>query len=165
MALYMYRELILDAGLCRRTLKKVGALSVTLKPHSALSASSQPTPKLRKLPLGAIASFTNVGDDQIEIINKAGKVLQLKLENLKPLMDTEDSQMKRALLKVHDKGVKIVVRTLQSLEEELEKEKRDFEEEVSTDKSKDDTIASTLLMKQLVMRLDCLTVLAATGAF
>ena len=51
-------------------------------------ASTQFTPKLLKLPFGAITDFADVVKDLIEIFNKSEEVLQL---------NTKDSQMKKVL--------------------------------------------------------------------
>ena len=85
-----------------------------------LSASSQSTPRQMKIAFGKIISFSKLDDETLEISNEAGEVLHLKLGNLKPLLDTEDSHMKKALLQVYEQGIILVVKVLSSLRDEFE---------------------------------------------
>ena len=99
----------------------------TLEP---LSASSQPTPKHMKIPFGAITSFAHIDQNVMEVFNKSGDVLQLTFDNLKPLLDSDDSLMKKALLSVHGKGIATMIKTLNALRESFE-EVKDLSEDAS----------------------------------
>ena len=78
----------------------------------SISASSQSTPRHLKKHFGFIDSVTVIDSDTLEIENKEGERIQLSAARLTPLIDRDDSPMKKTLLCVKNRGCQAIVGAL-----------------------------------------------------
>ena len=87
----------------------------TSKVVESISPCTQSTPKHLKRPFGAIKTFQELDSETYEIENFKGERLQLLFARLTPMLDKEDSHMKKALLSVVEKGCAVLVSILSEL--------------------------------------------------
>ena len=78
----------------------------------SISAASKSTPRHLKKPFGFIDNITVIDGDTLEIMNKDGERIQLFADRLSPLIDREDSLMKKTLLCVKNRGCNAIVGAL-----------------------------------------------------
>jgi hypothetical protein len=78
----------------------------------SISPCSQSTPKHLKRAFGPISAFHELDSETIEIENDRGERIQLLSSRLTPVLDTEDSSMKKTLISVIEKGVPAIVSAL-----------------------------------------------------
>ena len=130
-----------------------------------LSSSSQSTPRHLKVPFGFVSSVECVDSSLISVKNAYGDKALLIFERMSPLLDSEDSRMKRTLIKLKDQGCEKIVKTLNALLEQFHKEENiggsgeeDFQESIqiscgsslSSLKTKSPTISSQVTVSTSV---------------
>ena len=78
----------------------------------SISASSKSTPRHLKKPFGFIDTVAVIDADTLEIMNKDGERIQLFADRLSPLIDRDDSLMKKTLICVANRGCNAIVGAL-----------------------------------------------------
>ena len=80
-----------------------------------LSASSKSTPRAKKVPFGPIVVFKDVDDEVIEITNKHDERIQLFRSKLSPILDNEDSFLKKTVVAFQKRNNSALVSALNAL--------------------------------------------------
>ena len=93
----------------------------TSKVVESISADSKSTPKHLKKHFGFIKSFSALDDETLEIENKFGSRIQLMSTKLTPLLDDQDTMMKKTLVCLKEKGAKAVASAMNEVLESFSK--------------------------------------------
>ena len=80
-----------------------------------LSASPNSTPRANKKPFGAILKIVKIDEDIIQILNKESEVLCLEVKRLSPLIDSEESRLKTALIDLKEMPTDELVNSMSQL--------------------------------------------------
>ena len=80
-----------------------------------LSASSRTTPRDKKVPFGPVKKVTVIDEQVIKIENEPGDEVFLEVQKLSPLIDKEDSRLKKELINLQNKDTNVLAQTLNDL--------------------------------------------------
>ena len=80
-----------------------------------LSASSRTTPRDKKVPFGPVKKVTVIDEKVIKIENDTGIEVFLEVEKLAPLIDKEDSRLKKELIILQNKDPNVLAKSLNDL--------------------------------------------------
>ena len=113
-----------------------------------ISASSQSTPKHLKKPFGFIKDFLCISENVLEIVNIEGQRLQLMIERLTPLIDREDTDMKKTLLSFKEKGCQALVSALCEILLNMNKERNIV---LDSDRNSDNSVSLLVESSKFVL--------------
>ena len=88
-----------------------------------LSASSRTTPRDKKRPFGPVKKVTMIDEQVIKIENETGDEVFLEVQKLAPLIDKEDSRLKKELINLQAKDTNVLAKTLNDLISKMHGEK------------------------------------------
>ena len=80
-----------------------------------MSASPKSTPRLMKKPFGPVFGLSALDEEVFEITNFENEKIALKFSKLSPLLEQEESMIKKTLMAVFEKGLFALVSTLNTL--------------------------------------------------
>ena len=80
-----------------------------------ISSSPQTMPRDLKVPFGFVENVEEVDSKIMKLVNKGGKTILLEFDKLSPLLDDQDSTMKKTLIDLKPSGCSSIVETLKKL--------------------------------------------------
>ena len=87
-----------------------------------MSASSKQTPRVNKVRFGPVMKFIKIDEETFEIVNKEDEKLTLLRNKLSPMLDSEDSMLKKTIISFLDKSNSALLSALNALLDKFHEE-------------------------------------------